>query len=191
MRGQSDVERPSEHVLAVAARLFYNEGANNVGIDRIQKESGAARATIYRHYPNKEALVTAFIIQRDEQYRAWLRERTEALAPNPTNRPLAVFTAIQERVNAKGFRGCAFTNTIAEFPDPNHPAHAAARLHKKRVVDYLTEVCDRASIPKPNLIAAQLMVLVDGAIVGSIRDGNDVPLHAAISAAKAILAPYN
>jgi AcrR family transcriptional regulator len=191
MRGQSDVEHPSEHVLAVAAHLFYNEGANNVGIDRIQKESGMARATIYRHYPNKDALVAAFVIQRDEQYRAWLRERAEALAPNPTERPLAIFDAIQERINTEGFRGCAFTNTIAEFPDPNHPAHTAARLHKTRVVTYLTEVCDQAGIPTPNDIAAQFMVLIDGAVIGSIRDGSDAPLHAAKAVARAVLSQYN
>lgn len=103
MRGRANVDDPREHVLAVAARLFYAEGIRAVGIERVQAESGVARATIYRHFPGKDAFVLAFIEQRDESWRAWLRERVEALSPEPDGRPLAVFDAIAERIRASAF----------------------------------------------------------------------------------------
>ena len=188
MRGKSDVVNPKEHVLDVAARLFYEHGVHVVGIERVQQESGVARATIYRHFPGKDALVVAFIERRDETWRSWLHDRVEALSPDRLGRPLAVFDAVAERVSAPGFRGCAFTNTIAEFPDPDHPAHVAARLHKAQVVDYLTLLCADANLEAPDEIARQLMILIDGAVVGAARDGNALAARTAQAAAAALLA---
>ena len=174
-------------MLAVAAALFYEEGVRAVGIDRVQQESGVARATIYRHFEGKDGLVVAFIEQRDEQWRAWFRERIETLSPDPAGRPLAAFDAIAERIATVGFRGCAFTNTIAEFPDPSHPAHAAASRHKQLVHDYLSELCDAASVDDPTTVAAQLLLLIDGAIVGAVRDRDSRPAVAARTVAALVL----
>jgi AcrR family transcriptional regulator len=187
MRGRAVVDDPAEHVLAVAAELFYEHGVRAVGIDRVQRASGVARSTIYRHFPSKDALVVSFIEQRDEQWRSWLAQRVRALAPNPADRPLSVFRAIEERIATSGFRGCAFANTIAEFPDLSHPAHVAARRHKELVVDYLGELCRDAGFAEPSTLARQLMVLIDGAVVGAAREGGPAPGAAAMSAARALL----
>ena len=181
---------PGEHVLDVAARLFYDEGIRAVGIERVQSESGVARATIYRHFPSKDALVVAFVEERDERWRVWLGERVEALAPSAEGRPLAVFDTIAERISTVGFRGCAFTNTIAELPDPAHPAHAAARRHKQLVVDYLGELCAAAGRPDAPTVAAELMLLLDGAIIGALREGGPGPAVTARRAAAVLLAPH-
>lgn len=187
MRGISTVADPKAHVLATAARLFYDHGVGAVGIERVQQESGVARATIYRHFQGKDALVLAFVEQRDEHWRAWLRSRVEALSPVPEGRPLAVLDAIAERLCSQGFRGCAFTNTIAEFRDRDHPAHVAARRHKQLVVEYVAELCAEAGIDDPRVVAGQLMLLIDGAIAGAVREGGVEPARTAKAAARVLL----
>ena len=190
MRGRANVDDPRGHVLDVAERLFYEEGVRAVGIERLQAEAGVARATIYRHFPGKDALVLAFVEQRDERWRRWLRERVEALSPTADGRPLAVFTAVAERIRSNGFRGCAFTNTIAELPDPAHPAHGAARRHKELVAAYLAELCADAGVPDAAAAAAELLVLLDGAIVGAVRAGGSAPADTARRAASTLLAAH-
>jgi AcrR family transcriptional regulator len=192
MRGVSTVADPKAHVLATAARLFYEHGIGAVGIERVQEQSGVARATIYRHFQGKNGLVLAFVEQRDEHWRAWLRDRVEAISPAPAGRPLAALDAIAERLASSGFRGCAFTNTIAEFPDPEHPAHAAARRHKDLVVEYLTVLCAEAGVDDAPTAARQLMLLIDGAIVGAVREGSAEPARTAKAAARVLLgAPHD
>jgi AcrR family transcriptional regulator len=46
-------------VLDTAARLFYSRGVHEVGMDDLIRETGLGKATVYRLYPAKDALVAA------------------------------------------------------------------------------------------------------------------------------------
>ena len=50
-----------ERLLATASQLFYTEGINSVGVDRIVSESHVTLATFYRHFPGKQDLVVAYL----------------------------------------------------------------------------------------------------------------------------------
>jgi hypothetical protein len=43
-----------ERLLDTAARIFYAEGINTVGVHRIVEEAGVTLATFYRHFPSKQ-----------------------------------------------------------------------------------------------------------------------------------------
>jgi AcrR family transcriptional regulator len=51
-------ERARREVLAVAADLVMAVGVERLTIDEVANRSGVAKTTIYRHWPNKGALVT-------------------------------------------------------------------------------------------------------------------------------------
>ena len=60
--------RPSqarERILRAADRLFYQEGIHAVGINRIVEESGVTRVTLYRHFPSKDDLISAYLDARE------------------------------------------------------------------------------------------------------------------------------
>ncbi len=46
-----------ERLLAAANELFYEEGVNTVGIDRIIERAGVAKASLYNTFGSKDALV--------------------------------------------------------------------------------------------------------------------------------------
>jgi len=48
---------PRERLLAAANELFYAEGVQTVGIDRIIEHAGVAKASLYNTFGSKEALV--------------------------------------------------------------------------------------------------------------------------------------
>ena len=55
-----------ERILLTADRLFYNEGIHAVGIQRIVAESEVTRVTLYRHFPSKDDLISAYLDRRAE-----------------------------------------------------------------------------------------------------------------------------
>lgn len=163
--------RARERLIDVADQLFYAEGVRAVGIDRILEVSGVGKASLYRHFAGKEELVVAVLRQRDEQWRAWLAGRVEARPVG--ERPLAVFDALAERFARRDFRGCAFINTMVETADPDSPAYRAAAEHKQRLtayVDGLLRAAGQARGEEDDKLAGRLVLLIDGAIVTSLRE---------------------
>src|ERR1700743_3389956 len=50
-----------ERLLAKATELFYAEGINAFGVDRIVAAGNVTLATFYRHFPSKGDLVVAYL----------------------------------------------------------------------------------------------------------------------------------
>jgi AcrR family transcriptional regulator len=156
---------PRERILQAANRLFYADGFHSTGIDRIIAQAGVAKMSLYQHFRSKDELIAAFLERRDDFWCGWLRERVEALGNTPRARLLAVFDALGEWFESADFRGCAFINAAAEFTDAKHSARVISRLHKDRVHAYLKELAEAAKMSRPGELAAQLALLVEGAIV--------------------------
>ena len=167
-RGPTFTPTPSRasartRLLDTARTLFYQRGVNNVGIDEILRESGVAKATLYKHFQNKDALILEFMRQGDERWLLWLSERVAALEPDPARRPLAVFDVLQEWFALPRFRGCLLTNAAVELADPLHAAHDLLRVHKARVREYLQTLLQGAGHPDPETGARTLQLLIEGA----------------------------
>ncbi|MFE6924031.1 TetR/AcrR family transcriptional regulator [Nocardia sp. NPDC057663] len=74
---RADARRNRELVLTAAQEAFAAEGLS-VPIDEIARRAGVGAGTVYRHFPTKEALFTAAIIDRVERAAAYARELAEA-----------------------------------------------------------------------------------------------------------------
>ena len=168
-------------LLRSAARLFYKHGIHAVGIERVISEAGTAKSVFYYHFPSKHALICAFLKQRDEQWMAWMRGRVEALASDPAERVLGVFTALGEWFAEKDFRGCAFLNAAIEMPGGK--LHAIIEGHIEDVKQLFRDLLAEAGRPASEAIVEQLFLLAEGAIVtaqaGLLRDPAAVAAHLA------------
>ncbi|WP_039794260.1 TetR/AcrR family transcriptional regulator [Nocardia araoensis] len=176
-----------QRLLTTAEELFYAEGIRAVGIDRLLQESGVGRASFYRHFASKDDLVVAVLEDRDRRWLDWLRESVEQTG-DPTARPLAVFDALAQRFARNDFRGCAFINTMVEVADRESAAHRVADRHKRRVIEYLNELLAEAGRSDAEELAAELALLVDGAIVTAVREGTPEAAHRARTIAERLLA---
>jgi AcrR family transcriptional regulator len=176
-----------DRILDTASLLFYREGIHAVGVDAIIAQSGVAKMTFYRHFKSKEMLVVAFLRRRDERWRRWLAETVARLAPTPRERPLAIFDALAERFAAPDYRGCAFINATAEVADRQSPVYQAVVEHKHAVQEYVCCLLAAAQVDEPTVLAAQFMVLIDGALVAGYREG-PAAAHAARVIAATLIA---
>jgi len=74
---------------------------------------------------------------------------------------------IGERVGRANYRGCPQINVAAEFPDIDHPARKVAATHKRRMRLQLKGIAERLGVARPDELAGQLSLLINGAFVSS------------------------
>lgn len=154
-----------DRLLETATRIFYAEGVNTVGVDRIVSEGSVTRATFYRHFPSKQDLVLAYLQKAHDQIAARI---SELAADNED--PNALLAAIADDIAAGQilqpyFRGCAFINTAAEFKDADGPIRRAVESHRAWFLGVIRDAFAAAGHPRPDEVAQQYVLLRDGAMV--------------------------
>ena len=176
-----------ERVLGVAEELFYGDGIRATGIDRVAAAAGVAPTTLYRLYASKDDLIAAYLERGRVQYLAWL-DRGLGSAGTPRQRLLAAFDEQALAAAPEGFRGCPFLMALAEFPDPAHPAHAAAVRTKAEVRDRLRAVVGELTGPDPEPLTDQLMLVMEGVYAAIQAFGHRGPAAQAPTVAAHLLA---
>ena len=157
--------RPSEarlRLLTTATRIFYAEGIHSVGVDRIIAEAKVTRATFYRHFPGKEDLVLAYLGAVDLAIRGQV---DTAITGVPAAQALrAVAESIAQDIQSAGFRGCAFLNAVAEYPDPDHPVHRAVLAHRQWFLGTINTLMVSVQKTMAEPAAQHFVMLRDGAM---------------------------
>ena len=161
-----------EQIVTEALKLFYRDGFNATGVDRISAEAGVSKKTLYNHFKSKDELVLATLRQRDESFRNKFMRDTERLGSTPRERLLSLFDALQGWFREKDFSGCMFINASAEFSAQDDPNHIISAEHKRLVRAYICELAEQAGARDPQALAGQLNLLVEGAIVEAHVSGN-------------------
>ena len=62
-------------ILEAAAGVFARDGIRGARMGKIAEEAGCARATLYRYFPNKEALLHGYMVQVAQGFGEVLDER--------------------------------------------------------------------------------------------------------------------
>ncbi|MEO3890785.1 TetR/AcrR family transcriptional regulator [Nonomuraea sp. B5E05] len=164
------VSEARSRLLATATRIFYAEGLHSVGIDRIVAEAKVTRATLYRHFPSKDALVVAYLQGIDQAVRDQVGEALAGGLP-AVDVLRAIARSIAEGIGSADFRGCAFLNAVAEYPDPEHPVHQAVLAHREWFLRTVTDLLAQVGQTPPELAGRHFVMLRDGAMAsGCLTD---------------------
>ncbi|MFI7669862.1 TetR/AcrR family transcriptional regulator [Nocardia sp. NPDC049526] len=89
----------AEQILDAAAQLFVERGVTNTGMGDVAKAAGCSRATLYRYFPNRQALRIAFVHREARRVGAAVAERTRGIT-DPGERIVAVMLASLREVRA-------------------------------------------------------------------------------------------
>jgi AcrR family transcriptional regulator len=172
-----------ERLLAAAEELFYREGVQSVGIDRVVERAGVAKASLYSNFKGKDDLVRAYLSARQEARRAAIETKL-ALHKAPRARMLAVFDAMTEPLAKPNYRGCAFLRATAEM-SADASGREVCRDARRWTRDLLSRLGKEAGALNPDTLAKQLMLLYDGAAASAQMDRD--PTAAAEAKAAAVL----
>jgi AcrR family transcriptional regulator len=177
---------PRERLLAAADHLFYEHGVSSVGVDRVLRESDVARASLYTTFGSKEELVRAYLRRRSERWQATVAEVLPRRWSNPRDRIVGIFVLLAEWFAAPGYRGCPFINASAETPTSDAVQETRDR-HREWVRELFAELGRQAGARDPGALAAQLVLIYDGAMVGAQLDRSAAPGETAQTAARALI----
>jgi AcrR family transcriptional regulator len=173
-------------ILDVTEKLIYRHGIAATGMDLLVKTAGVSRKSIYRYFANKDELVIAALQRRDERWIQWLRNEVER-REGSGERLLALFSALKAWFASADFRGCAFINTSGETGDPQDPVRLLAKAHKQKLLEYALELCRAHGTCDPERQAAQLLILIDGAITVALVMGDTTAADSAQNMARSLL----
>jgi AcrR family transcriptional regulator len=177
-----------EVLLETVDRLFYERGFQSVSMDEVRDASGIPLKRIYACFPSKNHLVEAYLKRRDERWRDGFERYVTSRSEDPSTQLLLVFDAVEAWVRSTAqFRGCAFHNAFGELAGTSQFASTIVRAHKHHVRHFLERTASRAGIRRPKQVAAQLMLLVEGALITSAIDDDPAPIRVAKAAARVLL----
>lgn len=177
---------PKDKVFKTAARLFYQHGYRAIGVDTIAAEAGIGKMTLYRHYPSKDDLIVAYLKDSNELF--WNNfEQISRDAPTPSEKLLAFFQGLQDYVKTPVCYGCPFLNVATEYPETDYPGHQVALEHKQSVRVRFRQLAKEAGATKPEELADQLLLLMDGAYMASRMFGAKNPAAQVAKAARILI----
>jgi AcrR family transcriptional regulator len=154
-----------DELVAKATAIFYRNGFQATGMDRLVAETGISKTSIYKHFKTKDDLIVASLKSRDTFLRGWLFGRMAELASTPRDQLIAMFDALHEWFNEPDFHGCMFAKASSEYQDPEHPINREASDHVARISAQLALFAEQAGLRQPNELARQLALLKEGAVV--------------------------
>jgi AcrR family transcriptional regulator len=153
-------------ILETATKLFYEEGINSVGVDRLIAVGAVTKATFYKHYGSKDNLIVAYMnAQHDLVVAEMHRINESASSPQAALRDWV--QAVIDFTNTPSFRGCPFLNAAAEYHDARHPVREIVSGHREWYTEQIAELLQRAGAELPGDDADELLLARDGAMLGA------------------------
>ncbi|MFF9410723.1 TetR/AcrR family transcriptional regulator [Streptomyces anandii] len=149
-RPRADALRNRERIVTAAREMFVEHGPE-VPLDEIARRAGVGNATLYRNFPDRDALVREVVCS--------VMDRTARAAEDALAETGDAFEALERFVHvAADERISALCPMVSSTFDQHHPDLEAAR---ERVEDLVEEVMGRAVVAgqlRPDVGVGDLMI---------------------------------
>jgi AcrR family transcriptional regulator len=178
---------PRDRIVAAARDLFYRQGIRAVGVDAIAEAAGTNKMTLYRHFDSKDELVAEYLRGLAAEKNGMWEAIEAAHAGDPRAQLQAWLVEAANNVSDPKSRGCALANAAVELPEKGHPARCVIEQCKQSSREKLVALCARAGARDPGLLADQLFMLLEGALVCTQSTGREGPACHFVSAGQAII----
>ncbi|MGV9559866.1 TetR/AcrR family transcriptional regulator [Streptomyces sp. NPDC003522] len=151
-RPRADALRNRERIVAAARELFVELGPE-VPLDDVARRAGVGNATVYRNFPDRQALVREVVCS--------VMDRTAQAAAQALAETGDAFGALERFVHvAADERVSALCPMIASTFDENHPDLLAARMRVEQLIEEVMERARQAGQLRDDVGLGDLMVAV-------------------------------
>ena len=118
MTDKSKGQTTREHILQITRQLFTTQGFGNTSISSIIAATGVKKGNLYYHFPSKEELGLAVLLDAQEEFKVFLEESFQG--HDPIEKILSSCDLLLEFLQKQNFvGGCLFGNTALEMTDEN------------------------------------------------------------------------
>ncbi|MGW0912335.1 TetR/AcrR family transcriptional regulator [Streptomyces sp. NPDC002784] len=151
-RPRADALRNRERIVTAAREMFVEHGPD-VPLDEIARRAGVGNATVYRNFPDRDALVREVVCS--------VMDRTVAAAETALTESGDAFEALERFVHTSADeRISALCPMISSTFDQNHPDLEAARERSEQVIEAVMERARAAGQLRTDVGVGDLMVAV-------------------------------
>ncbi|WDV52365.1 helix-turn-helix domain containing protein [Streptomyces coeruleorubidus] len=151
-RPRADALRNRERIVTAAREMFVEHGPE-VPLDEIARRAGVGNATVYRHFPDRDALVREVVCS--------VLDRTGAAGELALAETGDAFEALERFVHTSADeRISALCPMVSSTFDENHPDLEAARERLERILERVMERAKAAGQLRPDVGVGDLMVAV-------------------------------
>ena len=185
--GASEDESARGRLLSAATHLFCKNGINATGIDAIIEQAGTAKTTLYKLFGSKTNLVQAVLESEGRQWRDWFIGAIEEGGGDAQTKLSRIFPALKSWFAEDRFYGCPFINAVGEHDKDQKQFRNIALKHKKIVLGHIEKLADELGSHEPAVLAHQLGLLIDGAIVAAMVSRDPCVADSAALAAEPLL----
>jgi AcrR family transcriptional regulator len=161
---EAPIAPPRARILRAARELFYRHGIHAISVDAIAAAACTNKTTLYRHFASKDELVAECLREYGREFETIWAEIEQIHAGQPKQQLLDCLRLLAEfKLDTTSERGCALANAAVELPDPDHPARRVIETCKSRGHERIVELCRKAGLRDPELLADELFLLGEGA----------------------------
>ena len=151
---RADARRNYDKVLA-AAREAFAEGGESTALEEIARRAGVGIGTVYRHFPNRQALLEALYIDEVEEVCRSAEQRDDA-------DPWEAFNGWLERFVAYLATKRALAHELLNYLDHDAPLFQTSRAALYRAGEPLLERAQQAGAVRPDVRIADVIQMVVG-----------------------------
>jgi AcrR family transcriptional regulator len=151
-RPRADALRNRERIVTAAREMFVEFGPY-VPLDEVARRAGVGNATVYRNFPDRDALVREVVCQ--------VMDRTAQAARQALEETGDAFEALERFVHVSADeRVAALCPMISSTFDVNHPDLEASRVRVEQLIEQLMERARLAGQLREDVGPGDLMVVV-------------------------------
>ncbi|MFD5552436.1 TetR/AcrR family transcriptional regulator [Streptomyces sp. NPDC127068] len=151
-RPRADALRNRERIVVAAREMFVEDGPQ-VRIDEIARRAGVGNATVYRHFPDRRALVHGVVCHVFQN----ISQLAEAALADERDPFAALCTFVHESVDV---RTSALCPMLADDFDVDHPTLVETRNRIEKLVGALLERAKESGQLRPDIAVTDLLLAV-------------------------------
>ncbi|HKR69586.1 MAG TPA: helix-turn-helix domain-containing protein [Streptosporangiaceae bacterium] len=164
---RADARRNYEKLLTAAAEAFTEHGADDVSLEEIAKRAGVGIGTLYRHFPNRHALLEAVYREQVEALRA---RADELVATKPPAEALG--TWLRDLVDFGRTKRMLTSAMLTTVSRDSEVMTSSSRIMRAAAADILTGA-QEAGVVRADADPADLMRLVHAISMTTEWAGDD------------------
>ncbi|MDH6114809.1 AcrR family transcriptional regulator [Kitasatospora sp. MAP12-15] len=160
---RADARRNRERILQAARHAFAAEGIG-VPLDEIARRAEVGPGTVHRHFPTKEALFEAVVIEHLEQLTRDARAALQADEVDEAGDAGSAFFAFLIRMTSEAHAKQDLADAIADAGTNLGSATVQAAADLREIFAALLERAQRANVVRTDVDAADVQAIVLAAL---------------------------
>jgi AcrR family transcriptional regulator len=168
--GRADAARNRERILATAARLFGERGADCVSMDEVADAAGVGKGTVFRRFGSRAALAQAVLSEQESRFQEDLIRGEPPLGPGAParERVVAFGEGVLDQLERHALLVAAAEVGSARW---SSAPYAVYRLHVTLLLREADPRCDAEPL------AEMLLAALGAELFVYLRDARAIPLE--------------